>query len=310
MAATTLARADRSTLWIAATPALALIGVVMALPLADMVIISFRRESFGQILPGFTWVNYAGLLGEAASLALFAQTFGAAAVVTLLCALLGFPVAAAIARAPARWRGLLYFGVAAPLLVNTVVRTYGWLLILGRKGVLNTLLVEGGLIDTPLALTGNMAGLIIGGTQVFLPFMILSLVTPLLALDRRLVESADILGAGPLRRFMTITAAAGGAGADRRLSAGLQHDARRFRDAADPRWHGVEVPVGGDLHRCAGAVQSAARHSAGAAADGGGAGSVFRAQAPERTHRGAARMSAHGRCKALVPQRAARRVAR
>ena len=59
------ARADRSTLWIAATPALALIGVVMALPLADMVIISFRRESFGQILPGFTWVNYAGLLGEA-----------------------------------------------------------------------------------------------------------------------------------------------------------------------------------------------------------------------------------------------------
>ncbi len=205
MAATTLARADRSTLWIAATPALALIGVVMALPLADMVIISFRRESFGQILPGFTWVNYAGLLGEAASLALFAQTFGAAAAVTLLCALLGFPVAAAIARAPARWRGLLYFGVAAPLLVNTVVRTYGWLLILGRKGVLNTLLVEGGLIDTPLALTGNMAGLIIGGTQVFLPFMILSLVTPLLALDRRLVESADILGAGPLRRFMTIT---------------------------------------------------------------------------------------------------------
>ena len=205
MSATTLARADRRTLWIAAAPALALIGVVMALPLADMAIISFRRESFGQILPDFTWANYAGLLGEAASLALFAQTFGAAAAVTLLCALLGFPVAAAIARAPARWRGLLYFGVAAPLLVNTVVRTYGWLLILGRKGVLNTLLIGGGLIDTPLALTGNMAGLIIGGTQVFLPFMILSLVTPLLALDRRLVESADILGAGPLRRVMTIT---------------------------------------------------------------------------------------------------------
>jgi putative spermidine/putrescine transport system permease protein len=195
----------RATLGLALAPAAAMVLLLMAVPLGDLAIISFRRESFGQILPGFTVSNYVALLTEASSLTLFAQTFAAAGAVTALTALLGFPVAAAIARAPERWRGLLYFGVAAPLLINTVVRTYGWLLILGRKGLLNTLLADAGLVDEPLALTGNMTGLVIGGTQVFLPFMVLSLVTPMLAMDRRLHESAAILGAGPVRRFRTLT---------------------------------------------------------------------------------------------------------
>ncbi len=199
------ALADRGLLALALAPALCLVLLAMAVPLVDMAIISFRRESFGQILPGFTLGNYAALLGELASLTLFLQTFAVAAVVTLLCALLGFPLAAAIARAPQQWRGLLYFVVAAPLLVNTVVRSYGWLLILGRKGLLNSLLLSAGWIDEPLALTGNLLGLVIGGTQVFLPFMVLSLATSLLAIDRRLLESADVLGAGPLRSFLSIT---------------------------------------------------------------------------------------------------------
>lgn len=197
--------ADRTLLALALAPALCLVLLAMALPLVDMAIISLRRESFGQILPGFTLANYAGLLGELASLQLFVQTFAVAAGVTLLCALLGYPLASAIARAPQQWRGLLYFVVAAPLLVNTVVRSYGWLLILGRKGLLNSLLLSAGWIDEPLALTGNLLGLVIGGTQVFLPFMVLSLATSLLAIDRRLLESADVLGAGPLRSFVSIT---------------------------------------------------------------------------------------------------------
>lgn len=206
-AASSLGRAlsDRALLWLALVPALCLLLLLMAVPLVDMAIISFRRESFGQILPGFTLANYAGLLGKLASLQLFAQTFSVAAVVTALCAFLGFPLAAAIARAPEKWRGMLYFIVAAPLLVNTVVRSYGWLLILGRKGLLNSLLLETGWLEEPLALTGNLWGVIIGGTQVFLPFMVLSLATSLLAIDRRLLESADVLGAGPMRAFFSVT---------------------------------------------------------------------------------------------------------
>ncbi|ODU67909.1 MAG: hypothetical protein ABT05_03210 [Lautropia sp. SCN 66-9] len=203
--AATASSSPRLTRWLALSPGLALIVGLMVVPLSSMLLISFRPESFGQILPEFTLANYIGLLTDPSRLALFGYTFGIAALVTLLCAVLGLPVAAMIARAPARWRGLLYFVVAAPLLVNTVVRSYGWLLILGRKGLLNTLLIEGGLIDSPLALSGNMIGLVIGATQVFLPFMILSLATSLLAIDRRLLESADVLGAGPVRAFMTVT---------------------------------------------------------------------------------------------------------
>lgn len=190
---------------VALVPALLLIVVVMVWPLWQMAAMSFHAEDLGQVLPGFTLKNYANLLTQVNSLILFGWTFGVAALVTMLCALLGMPVAAAIARAPARWRGLLYFLVAAPLLVNTVVRSYGWLLILGRKGLLNTLLTAVGLIDEPLALSGNLLGLAIGGTQVFLPFMILSLATSLLSIDRRLLESADVLGAGPIRAFFTVT---------------------------------------------------------------------------------------------------------
>jgi putative spermidine/putrescine transport system permease protein len=191
--------------WLALLPALALIFVAMITPMVDMAIISFREESFGQILPVFTLANYADLLTDPANLSLFGYTFAVTAAVTLLCALLGLPVAAAIARAPARWRAVLYFLVAAPLLVNTVVRSYGWLLILGRKGLLNTILMASGLLEDPLPLSGNLTSLVIGGTQVFLPFMILSLVTSLLAIDRRMIESADVLGAGPVRAFLTIT---------------------------------------------------------------------------------------------------------
>ncbi len=186
-------------------PGLVLVLVLLALPVLEMAAISFHREDFGQILPGLTLSNYASIAQSGVYAQIFLQTFGAAALVTVLCILLGFPVAAAIAAAPSRWRGLLYFLVAAPLLVNTVVRTYGWLLILGRKGLLNELLVGWGLIDAPLALSGNYIGLIVGGTQVFLPFMILSITTSLVAIDRRLLESGEILGAGPLRAFLDVT---------------------------------------------------------------------------------------------------------
>ena len=196
--------ADRALVSLALMPACVLVLVAMLVPLADMAVISFRRESFGQILSGFTLANYAALLGGWDSLQLLLQTFAVALVVTVCCVLLGFPLAAAIARSPVRWRGLLYFVVAAPLLVNTVVRSYGWLLILGRKGLLNSLLQWAQWTEQPLALTGNLVGVVIGGTQVFLPFMVLSLATSLLALDRRLLESAEILGAGRARAFFSV----------------------------------------------------------------------------------------------------------
>lgn len=195
---------NRLAVWLSLLPALLLVLLLLVIPVAEMISISFHREEFGEILPGLTLSNYVDLLTRASTLEMMVSTVLIALAVTVITIFLGFPVAAAIAMAPARWRGILYFLVAAPLLVNTVVRTYGWLLILGRKGLVNEALMAMKLISEPLSLSGNALGMTIGGAQVFLPFMILSLVTSLMAIDNRLIEASEILGAGPVRRFFTI----------------------------------------------------------------------------------------------------------
>ncbi|MDH7799253.1 MULTISPECIES: ABC transporter permease [unclassified Beijerinckia] len=206
MTSLTSARRRKTTLMAAVLvlPALIVIAGLMAVPLAQLVQASFHRAEFGQILPGRTFENYQTVLFSPLYWEIYAKTLGAAALVTLLCTILGYPVAWHLVNARKSVQPLLFFLIAAPLLVNTVVRTYGWLLLLGRKGVINTVLMQLGLIDNPLTLTSNYIGLVVGSTQVFLPFMILSIATSLQGIDRRLLESADILGASGPYRFFTV----------------------------------------------------------------------------------------------------------
>ncbi|MGN6460812.1 MAG: ABC transporter permease [Pseudolabrys sp.] len=185
-------------------PALALVPAILIAPLVELVQASFHRAEMGVIKPGFTLENYETVLFSPLYWEIYAKTMGAAALVTVLCAVLGYPVAAHLARARKSLQPILFFLIAAPLLINTVVRSYGWLLMLGRKGVVNTILEQVGIIDQPLALSANYIGLIVGSTQVFLPFMILSVAASLQGIDRRYLESADILGASPVYRFLTV----------------------------------------------------------------------------------------------------------
>jgi len=185
-------------------PALALVLAILIVPLVELIQASFHRAEMGVIKPGFTVENYETVLLSPLYWEIYAKTMGAAALVTALCAILGYPVAAHLARARKSLQPILFFLIAAPLLINTVVRSYGWLLMLGRKGVVNTILEQLGIIDQPLALSSNYIGLIVGSTQVFLPFMILSVAASLQGIDRRYLESADILGASPVYRFITV----------------------------------------------------------------------------------------------------------
>ena len=182
-----------------------MIALLVALPLIDMGDASLHRQDLGMIQPGYTLDNYRQILTSPTYFELFYKTLAAALAVTLIDAFLAYPVALHLVAAPPGRKAILYFLVAAPLLINTVVRTYGWMLVLGNRGVLNTVLTGLGVIDAPIKLTSTVTGMVIGATQVFLPFMILSLVASLEAIDRRLLESAEILGAGRIRRFMTIT---------------------------------------------------------------------------------------------------------
>lgn len=123
------------------------------------------------------------------------RTLEMAAAVTLACLVLGFPFAHLYTRVRPVWQTLLLVLVISPILTGTVVRSYGWLVILGRRGLLNDLLLRAGLIDAPLRLLFSMQGVVIALTQVMLPFMVLPIISVLTRQNPSLADAALGLGA-------------------------------------------------------------------------------------------------------------------
>ncbi|MBD2095192.1 ABC transporter permease [Trichocoleus sp. FACHB-591] len=123
---------------------------------------------------------------------------------TIICLLLGFPVAYWIALlAPARWRNLLLLCFVLPLWTSSLLRSYAWITILRPTGVLNTLLASIGL--PPLTLLNSSSAVLIGMSYSLLPYMVLILYASLEKLDRRLLEAAADLGAHPSEAFWKVT---------------------------------------------------------------------------------------------------------
>lgn len=123
------------------------------------------------------------------------RTLGMAAAVTLACLVLGFPYAYVFTRVRPLWQTVLLVLVLSPILTGTVVRSYGWLVILGRRGLLNDLLVRMGVIDAPLRLLFTMQGVVIALAQVMLPFMVLPIVSVLARQNPSFYDAALGLGA-------------------------------------------------------------------------------------------------------------------
>ncbi|GLK96025.1 ABC transporter permease [Achromobacter xylosoxidans] len=153
---------------------------------------------------GFGLGNFASFFERADYVAVLLRTIGIALVVTLVSVLVGYPIAYAISRYRGN-RNFLMMLVITPWLVSVVVRTYGWLVILGPKGTLNSLLLSLGVIDAPMRLIFNMTGVVIGLVHVFSPFFIVSVLAVLLHLDRALDEASQTLSAGPIKTFLHVT---------------------------------------------------------------------------------------------------------
>jgi len=148
-----------------------------------------------------TLANYAKVFGDFFYLRVLLQTLALGVAVTALTLVLGYPVAYVLARAAARSRRLLILLVIAPLVVSIVIRSYGWMVLLGRAGTVNTVLQTLGLIDKPLPLMYNWFGVVIALTQVLLPFMILTLASVIEGIPESLEDTAAVLGAGWWQRF-------------------------------------------------------------------------------------------------------------
>jgi putative spermidine/putrescine transport system permease protein len=161
-----------------------------------------QRELYGAAL---TLGNYAGILGDSFYLEITRRTLGVAAAILALCLLIGYPVAYFVALLPARRRMLVTLLLLFPLMVSNVVRAYGWIALLARRGVINAGLAGLGLIDAPLELLYTTPAVVVGLMTILLPYMVISIANTLAALDRRYEEAAQALGAGPVRTFLHVT---------------------------------------------------------------------------------------------------------
>jgi putative spermidine/putrescine transport system permease protein/spermidine/putrescine transport system permease protein len=180
-------------------PALLLVSVVLFIPSGWLFTLSFVGDD-----GGISLVHYQRLVEQPSYLTVFRTTFFLSAVVTGLCVVLGYPLAYLLSQLPRRAANLCLLAVILPFWTSLLVRTYAWLAILQRKGLINNTLISLGLTDEPLRLVHNFLGATIGMTHIMLPFLVLPLYASMRAIDGSYVRAAATLGAGPSRAFRDV----------------------------------------------------------------------------------------------------------
>ena len=178
-----------------ATPALVLLLVFFLFPVVRMLGFSVEAGSF-------EW--YAKALGEGLYIGVFWNTFEIALLVTGICLLLGYPLGFLIATTTPAWATAGFIFVLLPLWTSILVRTYAWMVLLGRNGVFNRWLIDAGIITDPLPLLHNFTGVLIGMVHVLLPYMVLPIYGAVRRLDPAIVTAAQGLGASNWRIFWRI----------------------------------------------------------------------------------------------------------
>ena len=192
--------------WALLAPPLALTLCFFVGPVLYLFWVSLHAPSQSELYgPALTLQNYAAVFADSFYLTIVRRTLGVAAVILGLCLAIGYPVAYFVAKLAPRRRMLVLLALLFPLMVSNVVRAYGWVALLGRRGVVNTALHDLGLIDAPLDLLYTTPAVVVGLMTILLPYMVISIANTLAALDRRYEEAAQALGAGPVRTFLHVT---------------------------------------------------------------------------------------------------------
>jgi putative spermidine/putrescine transport system permease protein len=191
---------------IALAPAMATIGLVLAAPMALMAFYSVMHYVPGRVTDYHVSLDsYARLFGSLFYLGVVLQTIKLSAIVTFASLALGYPVAFWLSRTRSRAKGLLTYLLFLPLMVGIVVRIYGWIVLLGNKGLVNFVLLELGAIHSPVRLLQTPSAVIFGLVETVLPFMIMPILSSLQSMDRRIEEAARATGATPWQAFLRVT---------------------------------------------------------------------------------------------------------
>ena len=180
-------------------PALALVLVTMVLPIGWLFGLSFLADDGSLSL-----MHYRRMVEQPSYARIFGATFQVSLLTTGLCILLGYPLAYVLSQLPRRAATLCLIAVMLPFWTSLLVRTYAWLVLLQRRGLINTWGIELGWWDEPLPLVHNMAGTLIGMVHIMLPFLVLPVLNSMRSIDLECMKAAANLGASPTRAFWTV----------------------------------------------------------------------------------------------------------
>lgn len=180
-----------------ALPALILIILFFLVP-----VVALLLRSVSEPVPGLQ--NYATLFGDGTYARVFFNTFLVATVVTAVTVIVAFPVAWMLAIMPPALGSIVFGIIILSMWTNLLTRTYAWMVLLQRTGVINRTLMDIGLISEPLPLINNLTGVTIGMVYIMLPFMILPLVGTLRAIDPMTLRAAALCGASPFDAFRRV----------------------------------------------------------------------------------------------------------
>ena len=192
-------RRERIGLLTLALPALVIVGLLLLAPLGWLLYQSFVDQE-----GAWTLAHYARIWNDPGYRATFVLTFEISFLVTALAILIGFPLSYLLSQLTGAWAAIGLALVIVPFWTSLLVRTYAWLVLLQRKGLINNTLIDLGLISEPLTLVHNYAGTVISMLHIMLPFMILPLYGVLKGIPPLYMKAAASLGAGPIKRFFWV----------------------------------------------------------------------------------------------------------
>jgi spermidine/putrescine transport system permease protein len=187
-------------------PALTIIGFYVVVPLVCLGAYSFwTMLPDGRVLRDFTLETWQSLFTDSFYVSVLLDTFQLAFVSTVICALIGYGPAYFMASAAPKWRGILTILLFLPSWISYLVRTMSWLPVLGKNGLVNTALLDVGIINQPLPLLYNHFTVYLGLVHYLLPIMILNIYLGLATVDSTIVAAARTLGANARQAFLSVT---------------------------------------------------------------------------------------------------------
>lgn len=183
--------------WLLVAPLLALVAIMFAGPLANIFWLSFTEPQ-----PGLA--NYAALIEKESLRKLIWTTLRICLITTFLSVILGYSIAYAMANVTDAARQKMMLFILISFWISVLVRTFSWMMLLGRKGLLNNGLIELGLISEPIPFVRNELGVLIGMVHYMIPYAVLPILAAMQGIDGRVLQASRNLGASPVQTFWRI----------------------------------------------------------------------------------------------------------